>query len=593
MSIAAALPRWDMNSIFPGLDSEEFQTELEHLYSELEALRSAFDHVGVNRLETAPSMQEIQVSFESILTNFNSFYEKLRKVMTYVNCLVAADSRDEVAQAKLSELQTRLVAFWKLETRLNAWIGSLPIEELIGNSEVAKAHAYALHKSKIQAKHQMSPSEEDLAADLNPSGAQAWAKLHGNFTSRISVNVQGESMPMSAVRNLAFSENRETRKNAYDAELNAWKEHELPIAAALNGVKGQTLVLNARRGWESPLEESLFRANIDRKALDAMMQAAHDSFPMFRRYLDAKAAALNIEKLAWFDIFAPVGSSNKTWSYDEGMAFVADTFATYSDKLADFAKRAFRENWIDAEPRDGKRDGAFCAGVIADVSRILMNFKPAFGAVSTLAHELGHGYHNVCLAKRTSLQRATPMTLAETASIFCETIVRRAALENADNQERIAILEAALQGACQVVVDISSRFFFESAVFERRTSRELSPAELCNAMKTAQLQTYGDGLESEHLHPYMWAAKPHYYGSSFYNYPYMFGLLFGLGLFAQYLDSPESFKSRYDDLLSKTGMASASELAADFGIDIHSAQFWRDSLKVIEQDVDAFVEAVG
>ncbi|MCW5946414.1 MAG: M3 family oligoendopeptidase [Fimbriimonadales bacterium] len=593
MSIAAVSPRWDMDSIYPGVESEEFNSELKTLYKDLDDLKSDFDRIGVRRLETTPSLEGAQANFEAVLKDFNSFYEKLRKVMTYVNCLVAADSRDEIAQAKLSELQTRLVAFWKLETRLNAWIGSLPVEELIANSELAKAHAYALHKARIQAQHQMSPSEEDLAADLNPSGAQAWAKLHGNFTSRISVNVDGENIPMSAVRNLAYSENRETRKKAYTAELNAWKEHELPIAAALNGVKGQTLVLNARRAWESPLEESLFRANIDQKALDAMMQAAHDSFPMFRRYLDAKAAALNIDKLAWFDIFAPVGSSNRSWSYDEGMEFVADTFATYSDELSSFAKRAFRENWIDAEPRDGKRDGAFCAGVIGDVSRILMNFKPAFGAVSTLAHELGHGYHNVCLAKRTSLQRATPMTLAETASIFCETIVRRAALENADKQERIAILEAALQGACQVVVDITSRFLFESAVFERRTSRELSPAELCDAMKTAQLQTYGEGLDSELLHPYMWAAKPHYYGSSFYNYPYMFGLLFGLGLFAQYLDSPTAFKSRYDDLLSKTGMASASELAADFGIDIHSAQFWQDSLKVIEQDVDAFVEAVG
>jgi oligoendopeptidase F len=181
------------------------------------------------------------------------------------------------------------------------------------------------------------------------------------------------------------------------------------------------------------------------------------------------------------------------------------------------------------------------------------------------------------------------MTLAETASIFCETVIRQAVVRSdADKRDKLAVLEASLQGSCQVVVDITSRFLFESAVFEKRGDRELSAAEMCEFMFDAQRKTYGDGLDSEFLHPYMWAAKPHYYGSSFYNFPYMFGLLFGLGLYAIYEKDPQSFKARYDDLLSSTGLADAATLAQRFGIDIKTPEFWRGSLAQIAGDVDKF-----
>ncbi len=224
-----------------------------------------------------------------------------------------------------------------------------------------------------------------------------------------------------------------------------------------------------------------------------------------------------------------------------------------------------------------------------------MNFKPSFGSVTTLAHELGHAYHNVCLAKRTAIQRDTPNTLAETASIFCETILKRPALEEASPEQSIGILEGTLQGSCQVVVDITSRYMFETAVFTGRSERERSAGELCDLMLEAQRATYGDGLDEDLLHPYMWAVKPHYYssGMSYYNYPYMFGLLFALGLYAIYDEDRQGFKDRYDALLSNTGSSDAASLAADFGIDIRSTEFWRGSLGVIKQDIDRFVALVG
>ncbi len=419
------------------------------------------------------------------------------------------------------------------------------------------------------------------------------------MTSQVSVPVElGEEtrvLPMSAVRNLAFEADRQVRRRGYEAELRGWETVAVPLAAALNSIKGQVNTLSKRRGWETPLDEALFGASIDRQTLDAMMTAAHESFPDFRRYFAAKARALGVPKMAWYDIFAPVGASERSWEFAESAQFVITQFGTFSQRLGDFAARAFRERWIDAEPRPGKQDGAYCMSLRGDESRVFANFKPVYGGMSTLAHELGHGYHNLNLAQRTMLQHSTPMTLAETASIFCETIVRHAALRAADAQEQLLIVEASLQDSTQVVVDITSRFLFEQRVFEKRRDRELSVDELKELMLQAQRETYGDGLDASLLHPYMWAVKGHYYsaGRSFYNFPYMFGLLFGLGLYAEYQRDPERFAGRYDDLLASTGMDDAATLAQRFEIDIRTPAFWRASLDVVRGDIARFETLVG
>jgi pepF/M3 family oligoendopeptidase len=445
----------------------------------------------------------------------------------------------------------------------------------------------------------MSPAEEALAAELNVTGGAAWGKLHSNVTSQLSVPIEidgaVESLPMSVIRNMAADANRETRQRAYEAELATWERIAVPLAAAMNSIKGEVNTLSAHRGWDSPLDDALFGASIDRQTLDAMFTAARESFPVFRRYLHAKARALGLPTLAWYDLLAPVGASGRAWSFEASEQFIVSQFGSYSQRLSDYAARAFHENWIDAEPRPGKHDGAFCMPLRADESRVFANFKPTYDGMSTLAHELGHGYHNMNLAARTMLQRNTPMTLAETASIFCETIVREAALKNANAEERIEILEASLVGSCQVVVDITSRFLFEQGVFGTRRTRELSVDEMNAMMLQAQRDTYGDGLDPNQLHPYMWAMKPHYYstGRSFYNFPYMFGLLFGLGLYARYRQDPDAFRQQYDDLLSSTGLADAATLAARFGIDTRTPDFWRASLATIAGEVDQFEEAIG
>ena len=594
---AATLPHWNLSQIFPALDSPEFAAAFAHALAEIGALEQLFEERGIDRRD-GPQISGTTIdTFETVIGRLNELLEQTGTISSYIYSFISTDSRNTAAQAQMSALQKELVRLSKLSTRLTAWLGSLDADALIARSDVARDHAFVLRKAQVRAAHLMEPVLEDLSAELGLTGSTAWGRLYSTFTSQLLVPFEQDGvtsdLPMSAIRNLAFDANRSVRQHAYEAELATWKRSQVPIAAALNSIKGEVGLLARRRGWDDPLEIGLFDNNIDRATLDAMMSAAREAFPDFRRYLRAKAKALGIEKLAFYDMFAPVGSSASAWSYDEAKTFITHNFGGFSPRLRELAEQAFAEDWIDVPPREGKVGGAFCMKVRGGESRILTNYKPSFGGVSTLAHELGHAYHNLNLGQRTPLQRSTPMTLAETASIFCETIVVNAALEQANVAEQIGILEASLQDSTQVVVDITSRFIFENEVLRRRQERELSADEFCQIMRDAQLETYGDGLDSEALHPYMWAAKPHYYGSLFYNYPYMFGLLFGLGLYARYQADPEGFKTVYDDLLAATGLGDAATLADGFGIDIRSTDFWRSSLDVIRAQIDRFEGLVG
>lgn len=594
-----SLPHWDLSNIYPSLESAEFDGGFEEVATQINALVELFDARKIARTENVATDASVVQTFDTVLAHYNATLEVLYTLSAYINSFVTTDSRNMLAQAKLSALQQHNVTLSKLDARFTAWLGSLDVDALLAASESARAHEFALLQAKIDAMHQMSPIEEELAAELSVTGGTAWGRLHGNVSSQLMVDVEldgeNKSLPMSAVRNLAYDPRREVRERAYRAELEAWQANAVPLAAALNSIKGQVNTLTKRRKWDSALDEAIHGASIDRGTLDAMMTAARESFPDFRRYLKAKARALELPKLAWYDMFAPLGESTRVWEYEDAREFILTNFGTYSAKMQEMARRAFDERWIDAEPRTGKRDGAFCMWVQKGDSRILSNFKAAYGGMNTLAHELGHAYHNMVKAERTPIQRSTPMTLAETASIFCETLVREAALVEATGAERVAILEASLEGSCQVVVDISSRFLFESRVFDGRHARELSVDELGTLMLDAQKQTYGDGLDAEALHPFMWAVKGHYYsaGLSFYNFPYMFGLLFGLGLFARYQADPNEFKKSYDDLLSSTGMADAATLASKFGIEIRTPEFWRASLDIIRGEIGRFEDAIS
>ncbi|MGH2668099.1 MAG: M3 family oligoendopeptidase, partial [bacterium] len=450
-----------------------------------------------------------------------------------------------------------------------------------------------------ESERQMGEAEEDLATGLGASGLLPWVRLHGNVTSRVMVDFRRpdgatERLPMATIAGMIMQDpDPAIREAAYDAALQTWPTVEVPLAAALNSIKGWHNELNRRRGWPDAIEPALFANNVDRTTLEAMQQACVESFPDFRRYYKTKARLFGKERLPWWDLSAPVGTEGTRWDWDQTATFIVDQFRTYSDPLAGLAARSFLERWIDAEPREGKRSGGVCMGVQTDESRILVNFTNSFLDVATVAHELGHAYHNVNLARRTPFQRSTPMALAETASTFCETIVTRAMLAESSEDERLGILNGDLVRDSMIVMVIHSRFLFEQRVCEARQKRELSAAELCSMMSDAQLEVLGDAVDPAALHPYMWAVSPHYYGLPFYNWPYTFGLLFGLGLYKRYEDDPDTFRAGYDDLLSATGMDDAAGLCARFDIDVRSPDFWRSSLDVVRERIGEFERLAG
>ena len=422
--------------------------------------------------------------------------------------------------------------------------------------------------------------------------------LKDNLISNLKVDIEidGEmkELPLTVVLNMAYDPNSELRRKAYFAEIESYKKVEEGVAAALNGIKGEVLTVCDLRGYKSPFDMTLVNSRMDEESLDAMLEAMKESMPLFRKYLRRKGELLGYKNgLPFYEMYAPVSEAEMKFTYEEAAKYVVKNFRTFSDNLGDFAQKAIDNNWIDVEPKEGKVGGAFCAELhFIGESRFLLNYGDQFGDVVTMAHELGHGFHGECLKNETILNSDYPMPIAETASTFCETIIKKAAIKEADKDEALAILEAEICDCTQVIVDIYSRFLFEKSVFEARKESALTVEQIKELMLKAQREAYGDGLDPEYLHPYMWAWKPHYYDAdyNYYNFPYAFGLLFAKGLYAEYLNKGDSFTSEYERLLSITGKNKIADITKEVGIDIHNKEFWRNSLKTIEEDIEKFIE---
>lgn len=579
-------PRWQLDSIFPALDSREFT----------EARARAAELVGSLEHLTADGPARDAASAEHALKLYEEAAETLQRVGAFVSLMVSTDAFNEEALAAESALDPLYVRFSIVSKRFTAWAGTLDLPALEQESEFISGRSHALQRQAFLSGKLLPQAAEEVVAALMPTGGSAWSKLHGQLISRETVSVEAPGQDstghgLAALFTMQHDADRNVRRAAWEAELKLLERNSLSFAAAMNAIKGEAGELARRRGWDSALAEALYGDGIDGEILAAMNEAVREAFPLLRRYLKAKAGALGLEQLSWYDLFAPLQqAAGGTYTWEEAKEFIVTQFRSYSPDLAEFAQRTFASGWHDGPSRPGKTNGAFCASIGAvKESRILLNFGGTLNDLFTLAHELGHAFHNEQMFRRdrSPLQRRTPMTLAETASIFCETIVFNAFTEQADEAGRLAALEQDLSGAAQLVLDIHSRFLFEKGVFDRRAERELSVAELKELMLTAQQETYGDALSKDERNPFMWAHKGHYYipGRSFYNYPYTFGWLFGLGLYAEYVREPAGFEERYADLLAASGMAPAGELAEGFGIDIRSSDFWRGSLVVLEERV--------
>ena len=584
--------RWSLDELYTSFDSSEFIADMLKLDEYINSFKSW-------ALESLKGSNEAVRRIEEYIKLKGEYYSLYIRLGDFAELTLSVEAKNERAASISEELDNKSTELTEVEVNFEKWLGSLDnLEKLLEKSTVLKDHEFYLRELKAKNKYLLSEKEEVVIAKMANTGSNAWSKLQNILTSTllVDIKVKGDDMqlPLPMIRNMAYEKNAEERKAAYEAEFKAYKKIEESSAACLNGIKGEVIILSKLRGYESPLEQTLINSRLDRETLEAMLAAMRESLPEFHKFYLKKAKILGYEKgLPFYDLFAPTGESDMRFSYEEARAFIVKNFRTFSDKLADFAENAFEKRWIDAEPREGKRGGAFCSNIhpIGE-SRILSNFTGSFSDVATLAHELGHGYHGSCLMEENYFNSRYTMPIAETASIFCETIVKKAALKAASKEEAYTILEGDISDSSQVIVDIYSRFLFESELFKRREKSSLSVSELKEIMIRAQKEAYGEGLDSEYLHPYMWVNKPHYYyaGQNFYNFPYAFGLLFSKGLYAEYLKRGEAFVLDYDKLLSVTGKNKIADVTAMMGIDIHSVDFWRSSLDIIKEDIEKFIK---
>jgi pepF/M3 family oligoendopeptidase len=579
------LPRWNLDSLYPSFDSPEYQEDIKLFQKHIAGLQSLVkDGACALQKETGAALTELIHAWEAAA-------DTAENLDAYAQAVYSADTRNEEALKEINRLEALALPLKEAVIgmrRLFSTHAALIVSFIKSHKEYER-YQFFVQEMLVKAAHQMLPVEEDLAADLARSGADAWSRLHDAIASTLSVvwdRETGARKTVSALRDYAFSPDRKIRERAYRAEITAWQSVEIPLAACLNGVKGWSISLDARRGWKTALEKSAFQNRLAFETLEVLIAVIEDHLPLFHEYLHLKARLLGIRVCTFYDLFAPVSTAEAhTWTWEEAVAFIVKQLSDFDPEFGAFAKRAFESGWIDAGGREAKIGGAFCTDFpLKGESRILCNFAGSFDSVSTVAHELGHAWHHECLKAMPRSAALYPMTLAETASTFAETIILEGALRESEPAQRRALIESSLKDCCQTAVDILCRFYFEKAVFERRQSAELSAADFCALMLDAQKRTYGDGLDEQALHPYMWAVKSHYYSDAlpFYNYPYAFGQLFSLCLYAKAREKGSAF---YRDLLRATGSASCEAIACQAGFAITSRHFWEQGMAILAERV--------
>lgn len=575
---------WNLDALSKGFD-ETYEHDLKNLENLLNDYKTL--------VKNDQKLSDLAL-LEAYLKSQEELEKKATSLYAFASLTTSTDVTNQVALGYMSKLQQLLSSVTKENVQMSRFIAGLDLQKLAKQSPLVKTYLYNLELTQKSAKHLLSEAEEVIYAKMRQLASNQWSQLQGLLTANLNVEFEGKTITLSEVRNLAYDHNKDIRRKAYEAELKSYEPIADAVAMALSNIKREVTELNQMRGYQSALEKTLESSHMSQQTLDAMIEAMKDFRPHFAKYLKAKATYLGHKKgLPFYDLFAPIGKLEKTYTFEEAQKIVLDSFYGFSPRLGDFAKKAFDNQWIDAFPRKGKRGGAFCSNQPQiRQSRFLLNFTGSLSDVSTLAHELGHGYHGDVIQDEQPLNWDYPMPLAETASIFCETIVMNKLFNELEkDEEKLSVLEISLQGDTQVIIDILSRFLFESKLFENSRG-PISKDQMKSWMLEAQKQAYTDGLDHDLLHPYMWLNKGHYYsaGLNFYNFPYAFGLLFGKGLYSLYQQDPKAFLKNYDRLLGLTGKASVEDVALSMGIDVTKKDFWVTSLNEVNKDIELVIK---
>ena len=569
---------WTLEDLYPSFESQEFKQDVEAY----KALKGKFESLTLE--DSIEGITQVVKLLEesTVLTG---------RLYNYIHLTLATDTTHETAtqvEVQLAGVSADLQATY---AKVSKFLGTIQTD--ITTDPFLAEYRYYFEEAKKDATHLLSDELEEVLAKMSISGGKAWSQLFDFMWSSAQGEYKGEVVTLSEIRGKAYDSDAEVRKSAYEAELKMYDAIKEPIAFSLNHIKKEVLTTSQLRGFESPLAHTLEASRMSRETLDALLEAIREYLPNFRKYLRHKAALLGHENgLPFYDLFAPVGNSSRTFTVEESKDYLIENFKTFSDDLAEMTEEFFDKHYIDFYPRKGKVGGAFCANLpMIKQSRVLTNFTGSLSDVVTLAHELGHAYHGLHIENHRPLNQDYSMPVAETASTFNENIIMNTAIKEASDEEKIALIESQLQDTTQIIVDIYSRYLFETAVFENREQSFMFSKDLEEMMLSAQKEAYGDGLDQSYLHPYMWACKPHYYstGLSFYNFPYAFGGLFSKGLYAIYQEQPEGFVEKYQELLRATTVSSVEDTAKVLGVDVSTPEFWKKALAEVADSIEAFI----
>ena len=629
------IPDWDLGSIYPDINSEKYKSDLAKLTEGIKTLKALND-------QAENPDQKNHLNIQNWIADFFKADDILGPLAnTLAAYSYSIDSVDTTSKSLLDNLNQVESLTDQYEIQLNRFSHTVAknrgiLSEFYVNFPQYKKYEFSINEMLEDDIHTLSPELEGIIAKLQQTGGRAWDRLHEQLISNLKDPETGKLF--NELRNDAYSPDARLRKESWQKEIALLKQNEIAFAASLNNLKGETLSLLEERSWNCAIDRALSSSRMKKETLDALIAAIEESLPQWRKYLKAKAeylknhnatASTNCGKekgLAFYDLFAPLdgntasdGNTNtagqtetgcntatpsatnnraaseesllsKNWTFEEARDYIIKEFTSFSPVMGDFAKNAFDKNWIDARVHPGKVGGAYCQDFyVQKESRVLSNFTGAFSDIITLAHELGHAFHFFCIKDKDYRNANYPMTLAETASTFAETIVKQDILKTASKEDRIKILELDLQDTCQVLVDILCRFYFERSVFEERQNGELTSEDFCRLMAHAQERSYGDGLSAER-HEYMWAVKSHYYSVDldFYNFPYAFGQLFAAGLYSRYKKEGKAFVDIYCNLLSDTGSMSCEDLCFKAGFDITKKDFWKSGIDFYINEIEQF-----
>lgn len=576
---------WDLTVFYKDFDDPEFKDDLARLPKEIDAFTAAIAAPAEDEVEKLVSL----VHQEEALSNL---FERLSLM---IELTLSVDANNKAANAAMAPLMRAVMGSSLASNAFSRYLASLEnLDAIIDADDELKARAFALREAAEDAKHQLPEALEKPVLKMQLSGGEAFSQLRDKLDATLLVDYDGKQIPLSAVRALAYDGDADTRRRAYEAELASYKKIELPMSFCLNNLKAEGETMAALKGYKGVLDMALAHSRMDEKTLEAMWTAIREALPELREYFKAKGRLLGHENgLPFYDLFAPIGQSTRTYTVEEARALLLDLFGKFCPEMGEMMRTAFDEGWIDMYPREGKSGGAFCSGYYAkNISRVMTNFAGSASDVSTLAHELGHAFNNRMLHHKPIMMTETPMPLAETASTFNETLLISQLLKTATPEEELTLLDSCLTEQTQTMVDIYSRFLFEQKVVAAQADHALDVDELKETMLWAQEQSYGDGLDPEYRHPYMWACKSHYYstGVHFYNFPYAFGGLFARGLYARYEKEGEAFVPVYCDLLSRFGSDTIANVTASVGIDVTTPDFWREAVESVLVQVRRFVE---